>query len=142
MRETAVSKSAQLPIHRLYRAHIESPRTGAPELTVFVEAVTRTEAHGRVRDVCRALGYAPAAPDQDQWPYYNLNSGLELVETGLSQNHDLRLFETGWGGHDANADGVACWVDHPIFAVRNPAPLLYLWNQLPKASAEPASAAA
>lgn len=125
----------RIELYRIYRAHVEPRSLRDPELTVFVEASTRAEAHDKVRGVCRALGNAPATPDGD-WPYYNLNSGYELMEQGSSSEPELRLLETGWGGPDADSNGVSCWVRQPIFAVPNPLPLLQAWARLPQRAGE------
>jgi hypothetical protein len=57
---------------------------------------------------------------------YNCVSAAECLEEGQSEDPELRIFETGWSGGKP-----ICFVQHPIFLVRDPAPLCRKWAQIP-----------
>jgi len=88
------------------------------ELTVFVRAISREEAHAATGRVILAM--YPTADLEDA--YYNLRSARELVEQGVSSLENDRLFETGWHGNH-----VESWVEKPVFAVHDAAELFEAW---------------
>jgi hypothetical protein len=55
---------------------------------------------------------------------YNLASFRELVDIGVSDDEDLRVFETGWQGPN-----VIAWAEHPLFLTDDPS-LLGKWAEL------------
>jgi hypothetical protein len=120
-----------LPVHfrRLYRAHI-TPRAHdyrGPELTAFVEASSR---EGAVRKIAAAIVAAMefgSTAESVAERIYNCNSAQECIDDGLSEDVELRLFETGWSGNKA-----ICFVEHPLFLLANPAPLCRKWAQCPR----------
>jgi hypothetical protein len=57
---------------------------------------------------------------------YNCYNGPELVDEGLSESHELRLFETGWSGGKATH-----FVTEPLFLLEHPAELCRLWASIP-----------
>jgi len=61
-------------------------------------------------------------PETVEARIYNCASALELVDEGLSDNPELRLFETGWGGE------AVCFVEVPLFLGTAPA-LIRKWAQ-------------
>jgi hypothetical protein len=117
----------------IWRAFIEVP-AGYPDLTVFVQAISRADAAEKVKAVCLSLGYVPK-DEYESWPFYNLSCCRELIEQGASTQIERRPFETAWGGPHANENGVSGWVRDPIFAVRNPTELFAIWSALPKEQA-------
>lgn len=54
---------------------------------------------------------------------YNCRSTRELINDGLSESPELRLFETG-----CSDDKVLCWVTEPLFLPDQPAELCQLWE--------------
>jgi hypothetical protein len=98
----------------LWRAHAALPRElASEEFTVFVRAVSRDDAHTAMGRVILDVEDA----------YYNLTSARELVEQGVSQLENHRLFETAWRG-----SVVAGWVDKSVFAVQDAAELFEAWT--------------
>jgi hypothetical protein len=57
---------------------------------------------------------------------YNCYSGKDLIDEGLSENPELRLFETGWTGGKATH-----FVTEPLFLLDHPAELCRLWASIP-----------
>jgi hypothetical protein len=104
----------------LWRAHAALPREMASEeFTVFVRAVSRNDAHTAMGRVILAM--YPSADLENA--YYNLTSARELVDRGVSQLENHRLFEAAWQG-----GAVAGWVDKPVFAVPDAAELFEAWT--------------
>jgi len=121
----AVDAGLEIDVSLLWRSFVTC-RDNLPERTLFVEAVTRTQAHERIRAVLAAVEPCSSDAALDE-SYYNLSSSSELIENGISEQRLQRLFETGWAG-----DKVAHWVTHPIIIARDPAPLLRAWAALPQ----------
>jgi hypothetical protein len=107
------------PFPRLYLAHIGADSHGI-ECTAFVEATSHTAAGRKIVNVVAALEMR--LPDSVADRIYNCCSGAELIETGLSDDIEQRLFETGWSGNRA-----VCFVEHPLFLIAEPAPLIRKW---------------
>ncbi|CAN7484638.1 hypothetical protein [Duganella sp. LjRoot269] len=103
----------------LFRAYCDWPYDTA----VFVEATDRQSA---ALKISRLIGTLYGCPTDDV-SFYNLDSYYELVdEKGVGDDLDFRLFESGW-----DADGVASWVDTPLFlAPLNQSFLLAAWERL------------
>ena len=118
------AQSVTLPVHfrRLYRAHVQPQDWRQPELTAFVEAGTHNAAVKKIAAAIAALEYRK--PEEMQERLYNCSSAEELIEQGLSDDHALRLFETGW------SDRVVSWVEHPLVLLADPAPLLKVWARV------------
>lgn len=55
---------------------------------------------------------------------YNLSSYQDLVEAGVSEDEDLRVFELGWKG-----PAVAIWAENPLF-LTDDSTLLGKWADL------------
>lgn len=103
----------------LFRAYCDWPY----ETAVFVEARDRQSASLKISCLIGALfGCLP-----NDVSFYNLDSYFELInEKGVDDDLDFRLFESGW-----DADGVASWVDGPLFlAPLNQSFLLVTWGRL------------
>jgi hypothetical protein len=103
----------------LFRAYCDWPY----ETAVFVEASDRQSA---ALKISRLVGTLYGCPTDDV-SFYNVDSYSEPIdEKGVGEDLDFRLFESGW-----NADGVASWVDSPLFlAPLNQAFLRATWGRL------------
>jgi hypothetical protein len=103
----------------LFRAYCDWPY----ETAVFVEASDRNGATLKISHLIGTLYGCPA----DDVSFYNLDSYFGLIdEKGVGDDLDFRLFESGW-----DADGVASWVDSPLFlAPLNQSFLLAAWGRL------------
>jgi hypothetical protein len=122
----ARSVSVPLPNHfrYLHRAFVQPRHLPGIELTAFVKAPSRTWAIQRIAAVIAALEDGSTAESLSE-RIYNCASAIECVAQGLSEDRELRIFETGWGGGKA-----ICFVEHPLFLVPDPAPLCRKWAQI------------
>jgi hypothetical protein len=111
---------------RLYRAFVQPCRWPGIELTAFVEASSHQSAIRRIAAVIVALECGSTVESVSE-RIYNCASAVECVEEGLSEDPELRIFETGWGGGKP-----ICFVQHPLFLVADPAPLCRNWAQIPQ----------
>jgi hypothetical protein len=113
-----IAAIAPLPFPRLYRAHIAADSYGT-ERTAFVEALSH---HGAIRKIANAVAaLEQRLPQTVQDRIYNCWSAAELIEDGMSEDVELRLFETGWSG-----DRAVSFVEEPLFLVASPA-LIRKW---------------
>jgi hypothetical protein len=111
-----------LPFPRLFRAHIEAD-SHKPERTAFVEAASHRDA---VRKIANAVAaFEGRLPDTVEERIYNVTSARELIEEGLSEDIELRLFETGWYDNEA-----VSFVQEPLFLLASPAALIRKWAQI------------
>ncbi len=110
---------------RLYRAHVTSYDARGIEHTAFVEAASARAAVRKIAAVVATLEFGATAESVAE-RIYNCYCADELIATGVSADHSLRLCETGWSGNTA-----ICFVEHPLFLLRDPAPLCRLWAQIP-----------
>lgn len=117
---------AGISIERLYRAHITPSTPGQPHRTVFVEAVNDTAALRKVREVLAALENRSAKHLAECEAVYECRSALELMQQGVSDDLDARLFETA-GARDGK---VVSFIRHPVFLLQDPAPLTRKWAQI------------
>jgi hypothetical protein len=115
-----------LPTHlrRLYRAFVTPRCASDPERTFFVEAATHQAAAKKVAGTIAALEYTKLFEAEES--VYNVASAFELVHDGISEDVEMRIWECGWSGPK-----VICWVEAPVFLVRDPAPLLRAWARIP-----------
>jgi hypothetical protein len=90
------------------------------ESVVFVMAGSRDGASKRASTVLAALFNIPLP----EVYLYNLSSFADLLAAGVSDDEDMRVFETGWKGAD-----VSVWVEHPLF-LTDDASLLGKWAEL------------
>jgi hypothetical protein len=114
---------------RLWRAHVSPADSRGTEITAFVRAGSRGSAVLKIAGALAVLEYRKAEEVQER--IYNCSNGAELVAEGLSDDHALRLFETGW------SDRVLSWVEHPLVLLADPAPLLHVWARIPRATEVP-----
>lgn len=101
----------------LYRA-VFSAAHG--ESVVFLIADSRDDARTRASGALAAI-YGIAAQNVT---LSNLAAFRELVDIGISDDEDVRIFEMAWKGTD-----VSMWVQHPLFLTDEPS-LLGKWAEL------------
>lgn len=119
---------------RLYRAYVSppSPSPPGPELAVFAEASSRDHAH---RHICELVALITRRNVDDVADaLYNLYSAHELIDDGLSEPRELRLFECGWSGKRI------FYIDAPLCLVTDPQPLLDAWQRAVSTQSSTASA--
>jgi hypothetical protein len=103
----------------LYRVIFGKPNS-SDERVVFVMAGSREAASKRATSVLAALFDI----DPPEVYLYNLASFVDLVDSGVSDDEDLRVFEIGWKGPT-----VSVWAEHPLF-LTDDASLLGKWAEL------------
>ncbi len=79
------------------------------------------DAQKRATDALAAI-HCIVAPDEGY--LYNLASFRELIDDGVSEDGELRIFEIAWGGPNISA-----WAEHPLFLTDAPT-LLGKWAEL------------
>jgi len=103
----------------LYRVIFGKPKS-SDESVVFLLARSREAANRRA---VRTLAVLFDIPEADVY-LYNLASFADLVGSGVSDDEDVRVFETGWKGAEVSA-----WVEHPLFLTDDKS-LLGKWAEL------------
>ncbi|MGV7242117.1 hypothetical protein [Caballeronia sp. M23-90] len=103
----------------LYRVIFGKPKS-TDESVVFLMAGSREAANRRA---VRTLAVLFDIPEADVY-LYNLVSFADLVGSGVSDDEDVRVFETGWKGAEVSA-----WVEHPLFLTDDTS-LLGKWAEL------------
>ena len=103
----------------LYRIVFGKP-DNSDESIVFLMAGSRDEAHRRATKVLAML----FGIEESDVYVYNLVSFVDLVDSGVSDDEDLRIFEIAWKGAD-----VSVWAEHPLF-LTDDASLLGKWPEL------------
>ena len=121
--------TGDIDITRLYRAHVTAADWRRTEVTAFVEAGTREAAIRKIAGAIAVLEYRK--PEEISERIYNLASAEELIAENLSEDHGLRLFETGWSGGKATH-----FVEEPLVLLINPGPLLKVWARLARSQGE------
>ena len=101
----------------LYRAVFDNLHD---ESVVFVIAASRDDARQRAAGALAVINGA-APPDAS---LCKLASFRELVDIGVSEDEDLRIFEMAWKGTDVSA-----WAEHPLF-LTDDSSLLGKWAEL------------
>jgi hypothetical protein len=81
---------------------------------------TRDDARRLFNELLALIAREPA----DELVCYNLDSYRDLTDKGVSEDEDMRVFETGWKG-----DTVASWADRPLFLTADPT-LVSKWAEL------------
>jgi hypothetical protein len=115
----------EIDFTRLYRAFLSPRDFREPELTVFVNAINRESATRKIAAAVSALEFG-STPEEVAQRIYNLASGAELIDDGISEDHALRLYECGWC-----AGSVIAWTAQPLFLVHQPAGLIRAWARIP-----------
>lgn len=103
----------------LYRVIFGKPNSNE-ERIVFLMAGSREAASKRATSVLAAL-FDIEPPEVY---LYNLASFVDLADSGVSDDEDLRIFELGWKGPT-----VSVWAEHPLF-LTNDSSLLGKWAEL------------
>lgn len=103
----------------LYRVIFGKPNSN-DERIVFLMAGSREAASKRATSVLAAL-FDIEPPEVY---LYNLASFVDLVDSGVSDDEDLRIFELGWMG-----PMVSVWAEHPLF-LTDDSSLLGKWAEL------------
>ncbi|HZZ14031.1 MAG TPA: hypothetical protein VFE79_25350 [Paraburkholderia sp.] len=104
----------------LYRAVFSIAHEVAYEgRAVFLFAANRDDARQRAVSALAVIHTIPAQNVQ----LSDLASFRELVDAGVSEDEDLRIFEMAWKGADVSA-----WAEHPLFLTDN-AGLLGKWAE-------------
>jgi hypothetical protein len=104
---------------RLYRAYVTPLSASQPELCVFVEAASRDGARQRLCALVALITLRRI--DEVADAVYNLFSAAELIDEGMSDRRECRLFECSWSRARIG------YVEAPLFLVSNPLPLLAAW---------------
>jgi hypothetical protein len=115
-----------LNLSRIFRAHVTPQHSRGTEVTAFVEAASREAAVRKISQAITAIEFGSTAESVAE-RIYNCNSAAELIEEGLGEDLEARLFETGWSGGKP-----ICFVGHPLFLLADPAALCRKWAQLPQ----------
>ncbi|WP_069638450.1 MULTISPECIES: hypothetical protein [Burkholderiaceae] len=103
----------------LYRVIFGKPNSN-DERIVFLMAGSREAASKRATSVLAALFDIEPL----EVYLYNLASFVDLVDSGVSDDEDLRIFELGWKG-----PMVSVWAEHPLF-LTDDSSLLGKWAEL------------
>lgn len=109
---------------RLFRAHVHAPHFGGVERTAFIEAAGHNDALAKIAAAIAAIEHRQPAEVVDR--VYNAYSAAELIDSGVSEDLELRLMETGWSGNRATH-----FVEQPLFLVAEPAQLARIWARCP-----------
>jgi hypothetical protein len=102
----------------LFRVIFGKPDSRADRV-VFLMADSREAASSKAKSVLAALFDI----DPSSIFLYNLASFVDMVESGVSDDQDLRIFEIGWNGLI-----VRVWAEHPLF-LTDDASLLGRWAE-------------
>jgi len=116
---------------RIYRAHVQPQHARGVEVTAFVEAASREGAIRKISQTVAALEFG-STPESVQERLYNCNSAAELIDEGLSEDLEARLFETGWSGGKP-----ICFVEHPLFLIKDAGVLIRVWAQIAEQGERP-----
>jgi hypothetical protein len=90
------------------------------ECIVFLMAASRAAAQKEATDALAAIH----CMSPDEVSVHNLASFRELIDSGVSEDEDLRLFEVAWEGSNVSA-----WAEHPLF-LTDDSTLLGKWAEL------------
>jgi hypothetical protein len=115
-----------LDISHLYRVVVGSPDSEHPERVAFVEATHGHAAVKKVASAIAALEYRSLSTVEER--LYNVRSAQECIDEGLSEDSELRVFETGWNRR------APTYVEQPLFLVAAPAALIRAWFRCPHES--------
>jgi hypothetical protein len=113
---TQLSNRCRTSLHRV----IFGKPNSNEERIVFLMAGSREAASKRATSVLAALFDI----DPPEVYLYNLASFVDLVDSGVSDDEDLRIFELGWKGLT-----VSVWAEHPLFLIDDSS-LLGKWAEL------------
>jgi hypothetical protein len=111
---TQLSQRCKTSLYRLMFGHSHD------ECIVFLMAASRAAAQKEATDALAAIHCI----SPDDVCVYNLASFRELIDSGVSEDEDLRLFEVAWEGSNVSA-----WAEHPLF-LTDDSTLLGKWAEL------------
>jgi hypothetical protein len=111
---TQLSQRCKTSLYRLMFGHAHD------ECIVFLMAASRAAAQKEAMDALAAIHCI----SPDDVCVYNLTSFRELIDSGVSEDEDLRLFEVAWEGSNVSA-----WAEHPLF-LTDDSTLLGKWAEL------------
>jgi hypothetical protein len=111
---TQLSHRCKTSLYRVKFGHAHD------ESIVFLMAGSRDAAQKGATDALAAIHCIAA----DDVYLYNLASFRELIDSGVSEDEDLRIFEIAWKGPNVSA-----WAEHPLFLTDDPT-LLGKWAEL------------
>ena len=111
---TQLSDRCRSSLYRAVFSHADE------DSIVFVFAGTREDARERATSALAAIHTIPVRNVQ----LADLASFREMVDIGVSEDEDLRIFEMAWKGADVSA-----WAEHPLFLTDDPG-LLGKWAEL------------
>jgi hypothetical protein len=108
-----------IDLRHVWRGHVQPALMSLPERTAFVDATT--ERGARLKIAAVVAGLEGARPEDVDYRVYNVKPARTCIEEGESVDHELRLFEIGWGG-----DGIV-FVREPLILLQQPGPLARAW---------------
>ncbi|MDE1179909.1 hypothetical protein [Paraburkholderia sp.] len=111
---TQLSHRCKTSLYRVMFGHSHE------ESIVFLMAASREAAQKRATD---ALSVIHGIATEEVY-LYNLSSFRELIENGVSEDEDTRIFELAWKGPNVSA-----WAEHPLFLTDDPS-LMGKWAEL------------
>ncbi len=106
-------------LRHVWRGHVQPVLLSLPERTAYVDATT--ERGARLKIAAAVAGLEGVRPDDVDYRIYNVKPTRICIEEGESEDHELRLFEIGWGG-----DGIV-FVREPLILLQQPGPLTRAW---------------
>ncbi|AJZ56343.1 hypothetical protein [Paraburkholderia fungorum] len=86
----------------------------------YTLAFTREGASKLFHELLAPIAREPA----DELALYNIDSYRDLTDKGVSEDEDMRVFETGWKGN-----AVVNWAERPLFLTADPT-LVSKWAEL------------
>jgi hypothetical protein len=106
-------------LRHVWRGHVQPLLMSLPERTAFVDATT--ERGARLKIAAAVAGLEGVRPEDVDYRIYNVKPARTCINEGESEDHELRLFEIGWG-----EDGVV-FVREPLILLQQPGPLARVW---------------
>src|SRR5688572_21095388 len=106
-------------LRHVWRGHVQPVLMSLPERTAFVDATT--ERGARLKIAAAVAGLEGVRAEDVDYRIYNVKPARICIEEGESEDHELRLFEIGWGG-----DGIV-FVREPLILLQQPGPLARVW---------------
>ena len=106
-------------LRHVWRGHVQPVLLSLPERTAYVDATT--ERGARLKIAAAVAGLEGVRPQHVDYRVYNVRPARVCIEEGESEDHELRLFEIGWGG-----DGIV-FVREPLILLQQPGPLARVW---------------
>jgi hypothetical protein len=83
-------------LRHVWRGHVQAVLRSLPERTAYVDATTTRGT--RLKIAAAVAGLEGVRPQDVDYRIYNVRPARICIEEGESEDHELRLFEIGWGG--------------------------------------------